>query len=409
MANAGRVATGSSVLTINAGSSSIKFALYRRGSPPGVGLHGKVDRIGLPGSSLTFQDGAGAAQEIAIADCRDHAAASAFLHEWLVQRSAIDAIGAISHRIVNGGARYYEPQIVDAELLVGLRRISAYAPEHLPAEIALIDLFGTRLAGVPQIACFDTAFHRHMPRVARILPIPYRFQEKGVERYGFHGLSYSFLMEELARTAGAGTARGRVVLAHLGNGASLAAVHEGNSIDTTMAFTPAAGVPMGTRSGDLDPGLVAYLAQTESMSAQQFDRMVNHESGLLGVSGTSPDLRDLLAREDVDNRAAEAVAMFCYQIKKTIGAYAAALGGIDTLVFTGGIGENAVQIRARVCQGLEFLGIRLDEARNRIGEPVISTDTGRVQVRVMRTDEDIVLAKAAFRILDTRIIPGTEP
>jgi acetate kinase len=326
-----------------------------------------------------------------------------------MQRSAIGEIGAIAHRIVNGGARYYEPQIVDAELLAGLRQISAYAPEHLPAEIALIDLLAARLPGVPQVACFDTAFHRHMPRVAKILPIPRRFQEKGVERYGFHGLSYAYLMEELARTAGTEAARGRIVLAHLGNGASLAAVRDGNSMDTTMAFTPAAGVPMGTRSGDLDPGLVAYLAQSENMGAQAFDRMVNHESGLLGVSATSPDLRDLLAREEVDMRAAEAVAMFCYQVRKAIGAMAAVLGGVDTLVFAGGIGENAAEIRSRVCAGLEFLGIRLDEILNRGGEAVISAATGRVQVRVMHTDEDSVLARAAFRIFDTQTTPGTNP
>jgi len=300
---------------------------------------------------------------------------------------------------VNGGVRFYEPQTVTRAMLDELRRIAAYAPEHLPAEIAMIDLFNERVPGLPQVACFDTAFHRDMPRVARIIPIPRRFQANGVERYGFHGLSYAYLMEELARVAGAEVALGKVILAHLGNGASLAAVRDGKGIDTSMGFTPAAGVPMSTRSGDLDPGLVWYLSQTENMTAQQFHRMINHESGLLGISETSSDLRDLLERENGDIRAAEAVALFCYQVKKWVGAFAAALGGLDTLVFAGGIGENSSEVRSRICEGLGFLGIQVDESRNAAGEPVISADASRAQVRVIRTDEDMVIAKAVFRIL----------
>ncbi|MBI3530830.1 MAG: acetate/propionate family kinase [Betaproteobacteria bacterium] len=404
-----RAQAGSSVLTINGGSSSIKFALYRRCNPPRRELQGKIDRIGLPGTSLTFHEPAGNQQETRGIAGRDHAAASQFLYEWLAARIGFASIGAVGHRIVNGGARYYEPQSITELLLDELRRISAYAPEHLPAEIAMIDLFSERVSDLPQIACFDTAFHRNMPRVARILPIPRRFQAKGVERYGFHGLSYTFLMEELARVAGAEAALGRVVLAHLGNGASLAAIRDGKSIDTSMGFTPAAGVPMSTRSGDLDPGLVSYFAQTENMTAQQFHSMINHESGLLGVSETSSDLRDLLRSEDADIRAAEAVAMFCYHVKKTIGAFAAALGGLDTLVFSGGIGENSPEIRLRICGGLDFLGIQFDEMLNAAGEPVISADTSRVKVRIIRTDEDVVIAKAVFRILDATETVRTTP
>jgi acetate kinase len=322
-----------------------------------------------------------------------------FLFDWLHNQIGLDSIAAAGHRVVNGGANFHEPQRVTEEMLDELRRISAYAPEHLPFEIDLIDLIGARVPDLPQVACFDTAFHREMPLVAKILPIPRRYQAKGVERYGFHGLSYTFLMEELARVAGNEAAQGRLILCHLGNGASLTAVRGGKSIDTSMGFTPAAGVPMSTRSGDLDPGLVWYLAQTEQMSAQQFHQMVNRESGLLGVSETSPDLRDLLDREATDVRAAEAVALFCYQIKKWIGAFAAALDGLDTLVFAGGIGENAPAIRARICDGLGFLGIRFDEIRNAAGEPVISADASRAQVRVIRTDEDVIIAKAVFRIL----------
>jgi len=390
---------GFHVLTINGGSSSIKFALYQRGEPPKRRLDGKIDRIGLPGTSFAFHDQARDQRERQVLGDKDHAGAAHFLCDWLAQRIGFDSIRAVGHRIVNGGARFYEPQTVTRAMLDELRRISSYAPEHLPAEIAMIDLFTEQLPGLPQVACFDTAFHRSMPRVAKILPIPRRFEAHGVERYGFHGLSYAYLMEELARLGGGEAALGKVILAHLGNGASLAAVRDGKGIDTSMGFTPAAGVPMSTRSGDLDPGLVWYLSQTEHMTAQQFHHMVNHESGLLGISETSSDLRDLLERESGDIRAAEAVSVFCYQVKKWIGAFAAALGGLDTLVFTGGIGENSSVVRSRICEGLGFLGIQLDEIRNAAGEPVISADASRTKVRVICTDEDMVIVKAAFRIL----------
>ncbi len=238
-----------------------------------------------------------------------------------------------------------------------------------------------------------------MPRVARLLPIPRRFDAKGVERYGFHGLSYAYLMEELARLGDPAASTGRVILAHLGNGASLAAVRDGKSIDTSMGFTPTAGLPMSTRSGDLDPGLVSYLARTEEMTARQFHKMVNHESGLLGVSEISSDMRDLLTQEAGDVRAAEAVALFCYQAKKWIGAFAAALGGLDTLVFAGGIGENAPTVRARICDGLEFFGIELEEKRNAANEGVISAAAGRVAVRVIHTDEERTIAESVCRVL----------
>ena len=288
---------------------------------------------------------------------------------------------------------------VDEEMIQELRNISVYAPEHLPSEIKMIDLCWERLPKIPQIACFDTAFHRGMPAVARIMAIPRRFMAKGVERYGFHGLSYTYLMEALQRQAGMEAASGRVILAHLGNGASLAAVHEGKSIDTSMGFTPAAGVPMSTRAGDLDPGLVLYLAQTEGMDAKSFHRMVNEESGLLGISEISSDLRDLLDREASDVRAAEAVAVFCYGVRKCIGAFSAALGGLDTLVFSGGIGENSAVIRERICGDLGFLGIELDPRRNEDSAPIISTSGSRVAVRVIATDEEAVIVGAVAAIL----------
>jgi acetate kinase len=238
-----------------------------------------------------------------------------------------------------------------------------------------------------------------MPRVASLLPIPRRYEAAGVRRYGFHGLSYEFLMKELARLGDPAATKGRVILAPHGNGASLAAVRDGKSIDTSMGFTPTSGLVISSRSGDLDPGLVFYLARTEKMSASQFQEMVNHASGVLGVSEISSDLRDLIAKESDVIRAAEAVALFCYQAKKWIGSFAAALGGLDTVVFAGGIGENAALIRERICDGLGFLGIELDQKRNAKNASLISTDGGRVAVRVIRTDEEIMIARSVVRVL----------
>jgi acetate kinase len=284
-------------------------------------------------------------------------------------------------------------------LLDELHRIRPYDPDHLPREIELIEAFRQRFPNLPQLACFDTAFHQTMPRVAKLLPLPRRFDAKGVQRYGFHGLSYAYLMEELARLGDPAATTGRVILAHLGNGASLAAVRDGKSIDTSMGFTPTAGLPMSTRSGDLDPGLAPYLARTEHITTKQYYEMVNHESGLLGVSEISSDMRDLLAKETDDVRAAEAVALFCYQAKKWSGAFAAALGGLDTLVFSAGIGENCPSIRARICDGLGFLGIGLNEARNAQNAAVISADASRATVRVIRTDEELMIARSVCRVL----------
>ena len=317
----------------------------------------------------------------------------ALLMDWLGERGGHEALAAVGHRVVHGGPKYCAPQRITPEMLADLRALVPFDPEHLPEEILLTEAFQQRFPGLPQVACFDTAFHHDLPRVARLLPIPRRYEAQGIRRYGFHGLSYAWLMEELARVAGKEAAHDRVILAHLGNGASLAAVRNGKPVDTSMGLTPAAGVPMSTRSGDLDPGLVSYLARTEKMNAAQFDKMINFESGLLGISETSSDMNDLLKAEAQDARAAEAVAIFCYQTRKWIGAFAAALGGLDTLVFAGGIGENSSTIRARICGGLPFLGIELDEKRNAAHEPWISTGTARVKVRVMRTDEELMIAR----------------
>jgi len=320
------------------------------------------------------------------------------LLDWLEARQEFASIRAVGHRVVHGMG-HTEVARVTPEVVDELHHATPYAPDHLPREIELIEAFRTRYPGLPQVACFDTAFHRGMPPVARLLPIPRRYQAKGLRRYGFHGLSYAYLLEELARVAGPEAAQSRVILAHLGNGASLAAIQGGTSIDTSMGFTPAAGLVMSTRTGDLDPGVVSFLAHTEQMTASQFHEMVNHESGLLGVSEISSDMRDLLAREADDVRAAEAVELFCYQAKKWVGAFAAALGGLDTLVFSAGIGERSAPIRTRICSGLGFLGIELHDVRNATHASVISTDASRVTVRVIPTDEEQMIARSVSRLL----------
>jgi acetate kinase len=387
------------ILTINGGSSSIKFALFEAGDTLQRTLEGGVERIGLPEARLRVTGVDPADNFTRLASAADHRAAVGDLMDWIEQRLGGNALTAVGHRVVHGGPRYCEPQRITAEIVEELRRLSPFDPEHLPEEILLTEAFHQRFPDLPQVACFDTAFHHELPRVAQLLPIPRRYEVLGVRRYGFHGLSYAFLMEELARLEGAEAAQGRVILAHLGNGASLAAVRDGKPVDTSMGFTPAAGVPMSTRSGDLDPGLLWYLARSEGLDAKGFNEMVNFQSGLLGISETSSDMRDLLDREGQDVRAAEAVALFCYQVKKCIGAYAAALGGLDTLVFAGGIGENAPPVRTRICKGLEFLGIELDTPQNTANAGLISTATGRVVVRVIHTDEEQMIARTVCRVL----------
>jgi acetate kinase len=388
------------ILTINGGSSSIKFALFETGDSLRRLLEGGIERIGLPEATFRVTGSNPADNFSRSVTASDHTVAVGALMDRIEERSGRDALTAVGHRVVHGGPKYSEPQRITAEMVEDLHRISPFDPEHLPEEILLAEAFHRRFPDLPQVACFDTAFYHDLPLVARLLPIPRRYEAQGIRRYGFHGLSYAFLMGELARLAGPEAAGGRVILAHLGNGASLAAVRDGKAMDTSMSFTPASGVPMSTRSGDLDPGLVWYLARTENLDAQSFNELVNRQSGLLGVSETSSDMRDLLDRESQDARAAEAVALFCYQVKKWIGAFAAALGGLDTLVFSGGIGENAPTIRARICDGLEFLGVDLEEERNAANAPLISPDAGRVKVRVIRTDEELMIARSVTRVLN---------
>ena len=387
------------MLTINGGSSSIKFALFEVSKPLQRRFSGSIDGIGTTHACLRV-DGAEKTDNFARSlPAPDHIAAVNVLLDWVEQRLAGTPLAAAGHRVVHGGPNYSEPQLISAAMLNEVRRLVPFDTEHLPEEMLLIEAVLRRYPSLPQVACFDTAFHHNLPRVARLLPIPRRYEAQGVRRYGFHGLSYQFLIEELGRLGDPAAAGGRVILAHLGNGASLAAVRHGQSIDTSMGFTPNAGLPMSTRSGDLDPGLAGYLARTEQMSAEQFSSMANEASGLLGISETSADMRDLLENEPHDVRAAEAVALFCYQVSKWIGAFAAALGGLDTLVFAGGIGEHAAPVRERICAELGFLGIALEPTANARHAPVISIDAGRVTVRVIHTDEELIIATSIIRVL----------
>jgi acetate kinase len=381
-----------SILTINGGSSSIKFALYSGDDSFTRTIYGRIERIGLPGSVFVYVDGIGK-EEVSETPIPDMAAAIEMLSSFLESTVDFQHIVVVGHRIVHGMDRK-EHAVITPELVDALKVITPIDPEHLPLEIALIELFAARHPELLQVACFDTVFHSDMPRVAQILPLPRRFDANGVRRYGFHGLSYTYLLEELRRRDPE-RANGRVIMAHLGNGASTTAIKEGKSMDTSMGFTPAGGIPMSSRTGDIDPGALLYVMESEGISPEKLNYLINHESGLLGISETTADMHDLLDHETSDVRAKEAVDLFCYAVKKQIGAYAAALGGVETLVFSGGMGEHAPRIRARICEGLEFLGIVLDSAANEGNNNIISAPSSSVTVRVMQTNEELMIARIA--------------
>lgn len=386
------------VLTINGGSSSIKFSVYKIEHTPKLLLSGSIENIGTEKAHLTFTNKDEQKDECHI-EAKDHSHAVTYLCEWLDNKLDFASVKAIGHRIVFGMA-HAKPEIITDTLLQELKTMSAYDPEHLPEEIKLIEIFKTRYPAIQQIACFDTSFHQEMPRIAQLLSLPRRYFEKGIRRYGFHGLSYTYLMGELENIAGKEAAGGKIILAHLGNGASLAAVNNGKIIDTSMGFTPTSGLPMGTRTGDLDPGVTRYMMQEENMDPEAYNRLINHESGLLGISETSADMRELLQIENQDHRASEAINLFCYQSKKWIGGFSAALGGLNTLVFSGGIGENCFQVRERICKDLEFLGIGLDQNDNRRNQTIISTGTSRVKVLVIKTNEELTIARQVSNLLN---------
>ncbi len=388
------------VLTINGGSSSIKFALFSVSSDTKRMLSGQAERIGLPDARLIVKISPSARGVEAIPiDGESYDDAIERLLGYLRDRFGTTSFAGIGHRIVHGGAKLVDHQVVTPNLISELKRIQSLDLNHLPSEIELIERLQQAYPTIPHIACFDTAFHRTMPRVAQLLPIPRHYLDAGVRRFGFHGLSYTYLMKQLAILAGTEAANGRVILAHLGSGASMAAVRNGNPIDTTMAFTPTAGLVMGTRPGDIDPGLLLYMMKEEKLTCEQMETFIAHRCGLLGISESSSDMRDLLRSCTTDMRAADAVALFCYQAKKHLGALIATLGGLDTIVFAGGIGENVPEIRARICEGLEFIGVRLDTDRNAKGEGVISADESCVTIRIIPTDEEIGMVQIVNDVL----------
>jgi acetate kinase len=379
-----------SLLTINAGSSSLKLALYET-----EGLNRQaavsVERIGSNGTRVLM---AGAEHKI---EANDHASALDQVLRDLPElfASGLDAIG---HRIVHGGANHAKPEAITTRLLDELHGLEHFDPTHVPQSLAAVGSLIRRFPNVPQFACFDTAFHRSMPDVAQRYPLPPWTAETGVRRYGFHGLSCESIVGQL-KQLDAGAASGPMLIAHLGNGASVTAVRDGLSVDTSMGFSPTGGLMMGTRCGDLDPTVMTYLARVRAMRTDALERMVNEESGLLGVSGKSQDMRDLVACAQSNSQAAEAIELYCYVARKQFGALAAVLGGVITIVFTGGIGEHAAPIREKICSGLDYLGVRLDRNRNAAHEPVISAHGSAVTVRVMATDEDLAIAKHVVRLL----------
>lgn len=386
------------ILTINAGSSSIKFSLHEWGVDPKVSLHGKIEKIGTSQPVLRY---ASLQQQpmLLYVTLKNIQEAAAFLTDWLEKQNGFTNIDAIGHRIVHG-MNHPGAALINNGLLEELKHLSQYDPDHMPGAIVFIEQFRKLHPHLKQVACFDTAFHAVLPRVATMLPLPRRFEQQGLRRYGFHGLSYSYLLQQLEIMAGRKVARGKIILAHLGSGASMAAVKEGKDMDTTMGFTPAGGFMMGTRPGDLDPGITGYLLRTEQLTLEQMDKLINHESGLLGVSGISSDMQELLEKEAAEPRAAEAVALFCYQAKKHLCALTGVLEGLDSIVFSGGMGENAPRVRSKICSGLQYLGIALDEEKNQRNATVVSGADSRVSIYAIPTDEEYMIAKLTAALLN---------
>lgn len=387
------------ILALNAGSSSLKARLYRVGEAAlACDLIALVERIGGDNGHLRLQDGRG--QTLAERDIPvpDHAAAvHALLAE--LEHDVLETIAGTGHRVVHGGLRHVRPELVEDDLLVSLAALTPLAPNHNPAALAVITAVGATLPGRPRVACFDTAFHATMPRRARHYALPRALTDAGVIRYGFHGLSCESILAQL-QAQDARVEAERIIIAHLGNGASMTAVQGGRSVDTTMGFTPLGGLVMGTRPGDLDPGVLLYLLQERRIAPDAIADMLSHESGMLGVSGRSADMRDLLEHAPDDPRSAEAVTLFTYQARKFLGALTGAMGGVDRVVFTGGIGEHSAPVREMICSGLEYLGLALDPDRNAAHASRISDTSSRVLVQVLPTDEERVIAEHTRDLLE---------
>jgi acetate kinase len=396
------------ILTVNSGSSSIKFSLYLMGLDETFMLSGRIERIGVTPSLFHAKNADGVKFMEQQLDLPDHDAALKVLFDWLQKNAPGQNFDVVGHRVVHGGNQFIQPQFVTPDLIRLLKDLFPVDPDHLPHELKAIEAVSRSYPKVRQVVCFDTAFHRHMPKVARLYALPRALWDEGILRYGFHGLSYEYIMQELRTEAGAEVAKSRIIIAHLGNGASMAAVHHSKGVDTSMGFSPTGGLVMSTRSGDLDPGVLLHLLQGKGLTPSQVNEMVNQKAGLLGVSGISSDMKDLLDKEEEKPHAAEAIDLFCYQAKKCLGALAAVLGGLDTLIFTGGIGENAPSIRWRICSDMGFLGIRLDADRNEVNASVISDKNSSITVRVMKTNEELMIARQAYQLLQRKTAIKTE-
>jgi acetate kinase len=383
---------------MNRGSSTLKSALYEGGNREELLLSITVDESGVSGSHLRIQEPNGTALLNSPVDSEPPSAALETMFAWLDERGFLSQLGAAGHRLVHGGSQYAQPQRITPQFLSDVEKLGPLDPDHLPAAIRGIKFIGKKFPELPQVACFDTEFHRSLPKVARMYALPRTFYDQGIVRYGFHGLSYEYVMSELKTLEGE-LSNGRVVIAHLGSGASLVAVKEGKSVDTSMGFTPLEGLVMSTRSGDVDPGALLYLLEQKKISVKELDTILNKKSGLLGVSAKSGDMRQLLEEMEHDVHAEEAVDLFCYRVKKYIGAYAAVLGGVDLLVFAGGIGERAPTVRERICDGLDFLGVRLDRTGNEANGALISGPQSRVKVRVINTNEDLMIVRHVRSVL----------
>jgi len=382
------------ILCLNSGSSSLKFALYQIGKNKEALLaKGEVKGIGLENGSLQIKDGKKQNFEELKIDHPNHRLALEKIFAAL-KRLKLPRPDAVGHRLVHGGPKHTTPEHVTPELIVTLQNLIPLAPLHLPSGILCIEEIVSQFPEIPQVACFDTAFHHRMPEVAQRLPLPRHFWDEGLRRYGFHGLSYEYVIHSLGQDV-----KGRIIIAHLGNGASLAAVKDGVPMDTTMGLTPIGGVMMGTRSGDLDPGILIYLMRQKGYDLNELDRLLNYESGILGVSGLSSDMKTLIQKSGDESNAAQAIDMFCYYIRKHIGALVTVLGGIDILIFTGGIGEKSALIRSKICKNLKHLGIQLDEDLNNANADVITLPESTCTVRIIQSKEDLMIARQTHDII----------
>jgi len=391
------------ILTINSGSSSLKFALYQLGDSEENLFKGDFSKIGETNGSFQVKNSQDNNLIQRNMDLPDHHTALEALSKWLKSDYPEHTITAIGHRVVHGGEEHKKPGLITETLIKSLNDLIPFAPDHLPHQIKAIQSLHKLYPKLKQVACFDTSFHRNMPKPAKMFAIPWEFYQQGVKRYGFHGLSYEYILSELQQIEEKPVSSKRIIIAHLGNGASMAAVKDGRSVDTTMGFTPAGGLMMSSRSGDLDPGIIIYLLKEKHLNGDQLNRLINQQSGLAGISGISSDMKVLIEKQKKESRVSEAIELFCYQAQKFIGALTAVLGGIDILIFTGGIGENAPEIRERICQQLGFLGIYLDKNLNEQNASVISVKDKPVAVRVMKTNEELMIARHTRKIITSEV------